>query len=284
MNLLSTMLVSHIPMARPAVAISALFKLVRGLVGKVSHPLLVPGHTPSLLAVLVVSATLMGTPAEAGKQKIQIYQKAIKKLEPVDRALFLPINYNGYLKQEEKSVVDLAYSEALKSLPFGASIQSLDNDKLRDFYTQVTMDLYGENPEELASFRTQLIETFNTDADIIITASVEQRLATLKGATARWDGVSFSISYDGGRAKEFVEWSGTYAGYSLRLDGYTPEGTHLFSSWGAIMFPKTADSEQSRFVRRNNALSHKEDVKNMKRGIRGAFKPFRKKIKAAKKK
>ena len=232
--------------------------------------------------IVSVAASLVSPDAFAQKAKMQRYTKALKNHPPVSSVAVLPTNYNEYIKPAEKAIIDAAFKEALSELPFTFTYVELKDAKLRDFYVQITQELGGEDPEEFVPFQKQLIETINSSADLVLTVSVEQRLATLKGATARWDGISFGISYDGGRPSENFSWSGNQTGLSLRLDGYTKAGEKLFSSWGALMFPKTADSEQSRFVRRGNALESAKDKKNMRRGIKAVLKPFRKKVKAVK--
>ena len=231
----------------------------------------------------VIALTLFpAADAHAKKAKMQRYTKAIKSFPPVSTVAVLPINYNENMKPEEKTVIENAFAEALSELPYTITQVSLDDAELRNFYTVLTQELGGTDPEEFVPLQKQFIVAIKSKADVVVTASVEQRLAELKGATARWDGVSFGISYDGGKPKEYVEWRGTQTGLSLRLDGYSKEGVKLFSSWGALMFPKTADSEESRFIRRDNALATDTDKKNMRRGIKTSLKPFRKKLKPRK--
>lgn len=197
--------------------------------------------------------------------------------------LLMPIYGHDYLEADEQKEVGAALQAELRSHGFNVSWARLDlvtpeqdPQKLAEYYPMLVSQhyLYTDSVE---AARGELVKMIAHPGDLVIIPTIVQREAELKGELARWDGVSQRLKSTG--TSDQGTWTGSIAAYSLKLDGFSPEGKWLFTSYGGVSIPVTANVKTRRYERKENLFAHKKDKKAMLKGVAKACDPLRRQLK-----
>ena len=226
---------------------------------------------------------LLVAQALALSAKTNFYADSLPELPKTANILLMPIYGHDYLEEGEQKEVGAALQAELRSYGFTVSWARLDKilpeqdpQKLVNYYPMLVSQDYSYT-DAVEKARGDLVKVMAHVGDLVIIPTVVQREAELKGALARWDGVSQKLKTTG--TSDEMTWSGSIAAYSLKLDGFTPEGRWLFTSYGGISLPFTADIKTRKNERKEDLFLHKKDKKALLKGVAKACDPLRKRLK-----
>lgn len=235
------------------------------------------------LILLFFCNVLYATQAFAVAAKTNFYAENLPELPKDAGILLMPIYGNDYLEVGEQKEVGAALQAELKSYGFNVSWARLDTitpeqdpQKLVSYYPMLVSQNYAYT-DTVEKARGDLVKLMAYTGNLVIFPTVVQREAELKGELARWDGVNQKLKSTGTWDEGI--WSGAIAAYSIKLDGFTPEGKWLFTTFGGISVPVTANIKTRKYERKENLFAHKKDKEAMLRGVAKACDPLRKRLK-----
>lgn len=197
--------------------------------------------------------------------------------------LLMPIYGHDYLEEGEQKEVGAALQAEIKSYGFNVSWARFDTitpeqdpQKLVSYYPMLVSQNYVYT-DTVEKARGDLVKLMAYTGNLVIFPTVVQREAELKGELARWDGVNQKLKSTGTWDEGI--WSGAIAAYSIKLDGFTPDGKWLFTTYGGISVPVTANIKTRKYERKENLFAHKKDKEAMLKGVAKACYPLRKRLK-----
>lgn len=215
--------------------------------------------------------------------KSNFFADRIPELPKNASILLLPIYGHDFLEAEEQKEVGAALQAELRSYSFNVSWARLDlvtpeqdPQKLAEYYPMLVSQHYVYT-DSVEAARGELVKMLAYAGDLVVIPTVVERQAELSGELARWDGVSQRLKSTGTWDQGI--WSGSIAGYSLKLDGFSVDGKWLFTSYGGISLPVTANVKTRRYERKENLFADKKDKKAMIKGVAKACDPLRKRLK-----
>ena len=209
------------------------------------------------------------------------------------KVAIFPLDVNSLMSASEREVVEPLLITEIKKAKFSAEVIKLSGDDLAAYYgvTGSTTD----NSEEFRALFGSLVKNSGLQADVVMIPEIVVSIAEMKGVVAKGDGVTFNIPTElrpGERVKQDVfdrrknnaaqSRVGNSPMYSLRLSAFTSEGEWLFTSLGGVSFPYVAVFTSGELKERSDLLSHKDDIVALKKGVKKAFYPLRKKLKRKK--
>ncbi len=242
-----------------------------------------PGYFSSMLIVFSCWFGVLLS-AAASDNKANLYAEKLPLLSSNANILLLPFFDNELLQGEEAKEVATALKTELASYGYRVTFANFksvpperDPEKLLESYPAIVSEFY-ENSDSIQKARSVLIKVFAHPGELVVIPTVVQREAKLKGELAQWDGFSQKLR-SRGTSDDFVTWSGSIVGLSLRLDGFAPDGTWLFTSFGGISLPVSANVKTRKYERKEALFAEEKDKKALDKGVTKACYPLRKHLK-----
>lgn len=232
---------------------------------------------------LFIAILLLSTASWSAGSKNNLYADNITALPKNSRILVLPLYANNLMNEEEQSQIFQELISQLKALNHTIDSPSFLELGGEEFAPQLEQN-YSlllsqniKNTQKKADAKSNFAKIIQYVGPLVIMPSIVSRKAKLQGTNASWDNGVHYLRLKG-TSSEFG-WTGEIEGLSLKLEAYDNNGTWVFTSYGSVSLPVIANIKERKYIRKEHLFSHKKDAKKLKKGVKYAIYPIKKKLK-----